>query len=139
MKLPMTEKGKIREIKGSNIIIKADRSDFCFGCTKMECKTNGGFLNAENLKALPLEIGQTVELKTPDASKLGQTLIAILPPAFGFLLGFSLTRLLFPDIPEEAAASSGVILLFVCAFIVYKIRKKFPVKESPRYVERILA
>ena len=135
------EKGKIREIRENLIIIAPDRSASCFGCMEMECKSKGGVLNAENPKALPLKIGQTVEIKIQGASFLSilkQSIGALLPPALGFIAGFYFTRLFFPDIKEEAAVFIGVIQLFVTAFIVYKIRKKFPAKEYPRYVERIV-
>ena len=134
----MTERGRIREIKGNNITIVPDLSDACFGCMKMECKTKGGILSAENPKSLNLEIGQTVELKNEDSSYFRQFVIAILPLFFGFILGFFLTRLIFPNLPEEFAAFVGVINLFLTAFIIYILRKKFPAKEHKRYVERIL-
>ena len=134
----MTEKGKIREIKENAIIIAPDRSACCFGCMKMECKVNGGILYAVNPKALPLEIGQTVELKTHASPLWGQSVIALLPPTLCFILGFFLIRLLLPEAGEGAAAFSGVLFLFTSAFIIYKLRKRFPAKEFPRYVERVL-
>ena len=139
----MTERGRVREIKGDLITVIPDISASCFGCMKMECKSRGSLLKAENPKSLPLEPGQTVELRTPDASIAGQSILwqsitALLPPALGFTAGFSLTRLFFPETGEGAAAFIGVILLFLAAFIVYKIRKKIPAKEHLRYVERIV-
>ena len=134
----MTEKGKIREIRDNIVIVAPDRSDSCFGCMKLECKANGGILRAENPKGLALEPGQTVELKTPDTSFLGQSIAALLPPVIGFIIGFFLTRIFFPETGEGAAAFTGVILLFATAFLVYRLRKKFPAKEYLRYVERIL-
>ena len=134
----MTKRGKIREIKGDLIIILPDISAVCFGCMEAECKSKRSFINAINPKALPLAIGQTVEFRAPDVSILGQSVTALLPPVLGFILGFFLTRFLFPNTSEGAAVFMGVIKLFITAFIVYKLRKKFPAKEHPRYVEQIV-
>ena len=95
-------------------------------------------MNAENIKALPLEIGQTVELIRPEAPIVKQSIIALLPPVLGFILGYFLTRQFFPNVSEAAAVFGGVVKLFLTAFIVYKLRKYFPVKEYMRYVERVI-
>ena len=134
----MSEKGKIREIRGKTIIVAPEISDSCFGCMKMECKANGGILFAENIMDLHLEIGQTVELKRQKSPILGQSVLALLPPAIGFIGSFILIRLLFPEAKDATAAFIGVIMLFLFAFFIYRIRKKIPVKTSLPYIERIL-
>ena len=121
----VTERGKVREIKGNLIIIAPDRSAACFGCMNMECKT-AGFLAADNTLGLPVETGQTVEVETDTHSLIPQALTAFLPPILGFATGFILTRLLFPHAGEPAAAFIGLALLFVAALIVYKLRKNLP-------------
>ena len=124
----MTETGKIREICGSRVTIALDRSAYCFGCINHECKSNGGFISAENPLDLSLETGQTVEVKTPalNIRLLGQAFKALLPPALGFTAGFIIIRLFFPAATEGAAAALGAVFLFVFAFIVYKTSKKPP-------------
>ena len=122
----MTEKGKIRELKENTVIVAPELSAACFGCMNQECKASGGFITAENPKALPLHLGQTVEVKAPSASLFAQALVALLPPAFGFLAGFFLTRLLFPNSGDGAAVGIGFVFLFAFAFVVYKLRKKHP-------------
>ena len=125
---PVTEKGKVLELKGNHANVLPDKSAACFGCMNIECKA-GGLITAYNSLALPLETGQTVELESPPGSSLfRQAVTAFLPPALGFVAGFALTRLLFPMAGEAAAASMGVVFLFVAAFVVYWIRKKYPVK-----------
>ena len=119
----MTETGKIRTIQGNIVTIVPDRSSACFGCMNHECKNGEGFLTAENPAALPLKQGQTVEVKAPGVP-VGQTLIVLLPPILGFIAGFFLARLLFPEAGEGAFAGMGVIFLFAAAFIVYKARRK---------------
>ena len=124
----MTETGRVREIKGDFIVIQPEKGIACFGCMNMECKTEGS-ITAENPRALPLNTGQTVQVRAPLLSLLGQASAALLPPALGFSASFFLTRLLFPAAGEGAAAGLGVAFLFATAFVIYMIRKKFPAKR----------
>ena len=123
----MTETGVVREIKGNTLTITPDSNAACFGCMNQECKTSG-FITAENPNALPLRIGQIVELKAPGASILRQALTALLPPALGFATGYTLTGLLFPQAGEGASAGLGVVFLFAAAFVVYTVRKAKPME-----------
>ena len=132
----MAEKGRVRDIRGKIIHLTLQTSDACFGCMKTECK--GSVLRAENKKGLQLEVGQTVELKSPETPILGQAAAAVLPPVLGFITGFFLTTFLFPEAGEAAAPFTGIILLFASAFIVYRLRKKHPIKEYLPSVERII-
>jgi len=122
---PVTERGKVYEIKGTSIVVSPDKSPACFGCMNQECKSNGGFIFAENPKALDIKGGQTVEVQVKGASLLKQALMALLPPAFGFAAGFILTRLLFPQAGERAAFA-GLLFLFISAFVIFKVRAKIP-------------
>ena len=122
---PVTERGKIREIKGTLVIVVPDRSAACFGCMNQECKTGGGFISAENPLGLSLSAGQTVEVNASGRSIVGQALTALLPPALGFIAGFALTRLLFGS-GEAIAAFAGLFLLLVAVVVTYKIRKRKP-------------
>ena len=121
----MTETGVVQEIRGNVVIIAPDMSAACFGCMNHECR-KGGRITAENTGALPLEKGQTVEVKSSNASLLGQALAAFLPPLLGFIAGYTLIRRLFPGAPEGAAPGAGVLFLFAAAFFVYLARKKRP-------------
>jgi positive regulator of sigma E activity len=124
----MTETGKVREVREKTVIVAPERGAECFGCMASECKGGAGLITAENPEGLPLKTGQTVEVVTVNASLLGQALIALLPPILGFLLGFNLTRLVFPfpTAPDGASAGMGVLFLFAAAFVVYLVRKKHP-------------
>ena len=126
----MTETGRIREIKGKLIIVVPEKGPACFGCMNMECKTGGGFITAENPGGLSLQEGQTVEVRAPGISLLGQALAAILPPVIGFSASFFLARRLFPEAGDGVFAGTGIFFLFAAAFLVYKIRQKFPVKNA---------
>jgi len=121
----MTETGKVSEINGKTVTIKPDLGDICFGCIKEECKACGGII-AENPKSLSLKTGQTVEVSASTASIFRQAIAALIPPALGFAAGFSLIRLLLPKASEAACAATGVIFLFVAAFIVYTVKKRKP-------------
>ena len=126
----MTETGTVREIKENLVVIAPDRSAACFGCMNLECKSGGGFITAENPKALPLKTGQMVEVAAPGAGIFRQALTAFLPPALGFVAGYTLSRLLFPKAGEGLFAFIGAAFLFIAAFIVYWARKKFPAKRE---------
>jgi len=132
----MTEKGKVREVRENLVIVAPERSAACFGCMNTECK-NGPGLTSENPAGLSLREGQTVEVCAASASLISQALVVILPPLLGFVLGFGLTRLLFPQAPEGASAGMGLVFLFAAAFVVYFVRKKRP--AGPVYkVTRII-
>jgi len=134
----MTETGKVREVREKTVIVAPDRSDGCFGCMNAECRSGAGFITAENPAGLPLKTGQIVEVVTINASLLSQALIALLPPILGFLLGFNLSRLVFPfTAPDGAAAGMGVLFLFAAAFIVYFVRKKHPAGKGYRVTKII--
>ena len=119
----MTETGTVREIKGNTAVIASDKSAACFGCMNLECKS-GHLITAENPGTLPLETGQRVEVEASGTSLLHQAITAFLPPTLAFIAGFFITRRLFPEAGEAAAAFAGVILLFAAAFFVYKARGK---------------
>ena len=124
----MTETGKIREINGKTVIIKPDSLAACFGCMKEECGSCGS-ISAENPLSLSLKAGQTVEVSAPAASVFRQALAALVPPALGFAGGFFLTSLFLPEAGEGARASVGVIFLFAAAFIIYAVRKRYPLSK----------
>ena len=135
----MTETGKVREVREKTVIVAPDRGDACFGCMNAECKGGVGLITAENPGGLPLKTGQTVEVATINASLLSQALVALLPPILGFLLGFNLSRLVFPfpTAPDGASAGMGVLFLFAAAFVVYLVRKKHPAGKGYRVTKII--
>jgi len=127
----MTETGKVREVREKTVIVAPDRGAACFGCMASDCKSGAGLITAENSAGLPLETGQTVEVCTVNASLLSQALVALLPPILGFVLGFNLSRFVFPfTAPDGASAGMGVLFLFAAAFVVYLVRKKHPANQA---------
>jgi len=133
----MTETGKVREVRENIVVVAPERSAACFGCMNHECRSGAGFITAENPASLPLKTGQTVEVVSRSKSLLSQALAALLPPILGFLLGFNLTRLVFPEAADGASAGMGVLFLFAAAFAVYFVRKKYPAGKGYE-VKRIL-
>ena len=125
----MTEKGRVREIKGNLVTVIPDIDASCSGCMNVECKAGGRSFQAENLLALPVSLGQTVEISAPGVSLTGQVLMAFMPLALGFAAGFFLARLFFPEAGEGVHACSGVVCLFASAFIVYRVRRKKQAEE----------
>jgi len=122
----VTERGRIREIKGNIVIIAPDKSAACFGCMNLECKSGDGLISAENPGNINLEPGQMVEVEAAGVNLAVQAIAAFLPPLLGLVAGYTLIRFLFPRAGEGAAAFTGMILLFAAAFVVYRIRKKKP-------------
>ena len=125
----MTETGRIREIRGNLAIVIPDIDASCSGCMNIECKAGSRSFSAENPHALPLEPGQVVEISAPGISLMGQVFMAFMPLALGFIAGFFLTRLLFPEAGEGAFAGTGVVFLFAAAFIVSRVRGKKQAEE----------
>ena len=134
----MTEKGRIREIKENNVTVVLETGAACFGCMNQECKSGGGTITAENPDDLPLSPGQTVEVRAPGISILGQALAALMPPIIGFFASFFIARFLYPNARDGVYGGIGIIFLFATAFLVYHIRKKFPPKKAYT-VTRIIA
>jgi hypothetical protein len=88
-----------------------------------ECKATGGIsYTAANPRRLPLTVGQTVETESP--APLNQTLGTLLPPALGFIAGYVLTGLCFPNAGDPAKAAAGVLLMFLAGAIRFLIRKR---------------
>jgi sigma-E factor negative regulatory protein RseC len=123
--MKIVEKGRIIEIKGNTVAVKADMGAACFGCMNQECRAGKG-ITAENPKALPLQPGQVVEVSAPGIPLLAQALVVLLPPVLGFIAGYAGMRLLFPQTGEAAHAAVGALSLFIAAFIVYFVRRRRP-------------
>ncbi|GHV73928.1 hypothetical protein AGMMS49940_12300 [Spirochaetia bacterium] len=134
----MTEMGRIREIRGDAITIARENSIACFGCMSQECKVKELSYNAENLDGLDLKPGQLVETEAV-ASAIKQGLAVLLPPILGFIAGYVLSGVLFPTAGDPACAAAGVLLLFVVAFALYFIRRRFPPKTIRRVIRVVEA
>ncbi|MCL2006643.1 MAG: SoxR reducing system RseC family protein [Treponema sp.] len=134
----MIKKGKVLKIEGKHVLIAPDSGEHCFGCMEIECKSRISSIDAKNSKALPLEPGQTVELKFIKNALLKQAATTLLPPIPGFLIGFFLAYLSLPNASQAAHVFSGIIFFFASAFIVYRIKKKHPAEENPLYIERVI-
>ena len=134
----MTETGIIFQIKENLVLIIPEKSSACFGCLNTECKKEDFLITAENPHNLALKAGLKVELKIPaNLMLLNQALIALLPPIFGFIIGYLTVRIFFPLSGEGIAIFTGLFLLFSAAYTVYRIRKMKPA-ESGYKVMRII-
>ena len=146
----MTETGKVQEVRENLVIVAPERSAACFGCMNIGmnascihagCKSGAGFITAENPAGLPVKTGQTVEVGTVNSSLLSQALISLLPPILGFLLGFNLSRLVFPfpTAPDGTSVGMGLLFLFAASFVVYLIRKKYPAAQGYKVTRIIIS
>jgi sigma-E factor negative regulatory protein RseC len=129
----MTETGKIKEIRGSSLLIDRESDINCFGCMDKECKARAFSYSAENTAGLPLKPGQVVETETT-ASPLKQGLGALLPPMLGFVAGYAATGLAIPAAGEPLRAAVGALLLFAVAGALYAVRRRHP----PRIIRRVV-
>ena len=129
----MIETGRIREIRGSTLIITRESPIACFSCMNAECKAKAITYTAENPAGLSLLPGQLVEPEAA-ASALRQGLAALLPPVLGFIAGYVLTGVLYPTAGEAARAAAGALALFAAAFACYVVRRRFPPKTIRRVI-----
>jgi len=132
---------RVTAIEGNRISIQQDcfgtqRSgeDPCFGCLKTECKTPSRIITLENTENLCLREGDPVKIEAKPALVFFQTLSALGPPVLGFLAGFFLPGLLFPDSNDPARAAAGVLLMFTAAFGFYQLRRRVPAKNPFRII-----
>jgi sigma-E factor negative regulatory protein RseC len=129
----MIERGTIKEIRGTSLLIDRENDIACFGCMDKECKARSFSYSAENTAGLNLKPGQLVETETA-ASPLKQGLGALLPPALGFIAAYVITGLAVPDAGEPLRAAAGALLLFAVAGALYLVRRSRP----PRIIRRVV-
>ena len=137
-------RGKITMIEGGRVTIQQDcftatqsGEDPCFGCLKTECKTRHRIITAENPDNLPLGKGESVEIGVNSAFAFFQALTALGTPVLGFIAGFFLTGLFFPDSKDPARAAAGALLMCAAAFGFYQFRRRFPAKNPFRIIRKI--
>ena len=110
--------GSIYSIKGNIVTIKCN-DDVCSSCLSLSCKGKDRFVTVENTKAMPLSIGQVVEVKANHSLLAKQIIVAFVPPLLGFIVGFMTIRLFFSQASEALQVVCGLAGLFAAAFIVY--------------------
>ena len=138
----MSEICQISDVHGDKIIIqqksmqKTMNEDSCFGCMKTECRLHKGFIVTENPDNISLKKGESVEIQTNLVVVLIQAVVALGLPVLGFIAGFFLTSLIFPDSKDPARAAAGVLLMFVAAFGLYQLRRYFPAKTPYQIIQR---
>ncbi|MCX7655325.1 MAG: SoxR reducing system RseC family protein [Treponemataceae bacterium] len=133
----MKEIGIVVKIEGSHITIQGGELAACFGCMNQECRSNGKRFVAENSLALPLQVGQTVEVEQPHGTLWKQTLLLFLPPLLVFGILFWGSGSLFPLLSQDFRVALGIGGIFGVWGIQYFVRKGKPLGEGPR-VTRII-
>jgi sigma-E factor negative regulatory protein RseC len=118
--------GRIREISGNTITLMEEKDGVCFGCMNQSCPQNRRLFRAENPRGFSLSPGQMAEAEIPRPALVREVLISLFPPILAFLLGYVLTGLLFPAGGEAPQAAAGVLFLLGTAFLLYRIRRRFP-------------
>jgi hypothetical protein len=127
--------GAVVELSGNRVKVRPTDCAACFGCLRADCAARG-LVTVENREKLPLSPGQRVEIRSPFAALLGQTLASLLPLLLGFAAGYGLSG--FFALPEPARAAAGIPGFLAAGGIVYALRRRFPAAALPR-VRRILA
>lgn len=133
----MKETGRISEINGREVTISGGEIASCFGCMNQECKSNKRIFTALNISGLDVHVGQLVEVENKPGNVFVQFLLAVTPPFLGFIAGYFLAGILFPAPGEGLRIAAGFLLLFLSAFLFYRVRKKSPLRGNP-FITRIL-
>jgi positive regulator of sigma E activity len=120
--------GIVRSISGNTVTIESSMEGACFGCMNVECKKNGANITAENSLKLDLHPGQLVETGQNSGALFVQGVLALLPPAAGFIAGHVLVSVFGAAVPLRILG--GFIFLIAAAFIVYFLRRRFPVRSG---------
>jgi sigma-E factor negative regulatory protein RseC len=124
----MIKTGRIRDISGDTVTLIEEKSEACFGCMNRECGRPPQTFRAGNPRRLSLSPGQTVEAEIPPSSLVREALLSLLPPILGFMAAYALTGLLF----STGEAVGGVAGLFGTAFLLYRLRRRFPPRARCR-------
>lgn len=125
-------RGTVLAVSGDTVTLSPGKLTGCFGCMRQECKNRQHIVTAVNPLALPLAVGQTVEVHTPKPDAVRQTLTALVPLPAGFLAGFLLAGVFFPQSGEALRVGAGVGGLFAAGGGMYFLRKRFPAETLPQ-------
>jgi sigma-E factor negative regulatory protein RseC len=129
--------GRVLSISGDRITVKRGVADCCSGCKTRNCGGDTGLFIAENRTGLPLRPGLLVETEFRPGSAIAEGAALLLPPGLGFIAGFLVSGLIFPDLADAPRAFLGLIVLFGTAFVLFLVRRRFPSRTLPR-IARIL-
>jgi sigma-E factor negative regulatory protein RseC len=129
--------GKVRSVSGKMVVIDPERPAGCFGCLSQECAEGFAPVTVENSAGLDLVPGQLVETGSGPRVLLRQGAAALIPPLLGFIAGFFLAGIIFPQSADALRAACGVLLLFAAALGFYFFRRRFPPKNIPRILQII--
>jgi sigma-E factor negative regulatory protein RseC len=111
-------------------VIEPERPAGCFGCMNQECAEGFAPITAENSNGLDLAPGRLVETGSGPRVLLRQGAAALFPPLLGFIAGFFLAGVLFPQSGEALRAACGALLLFVAGLGFYFFRRRFPSRHT---------
>ncbi|GHT64064.1 hypothetical protein FACS1894110_03010 [Spirochaetia bacterium] len=129
--------GKVLSISGKMAVIEPDKPAGCFGCMHQECAKGFAPITAENSDNLDLAPGRLVETGSGNRTLLRQGAAALSPPLLGFIAGFLLSGIFFPQSADGLRAACGAFLLFAAALGFYFFRKRFPPKIVPQILRVI--
>ncbi|MDR0877162.1 MAG: hypothetical protein LBN21_03850 [Treponema sp.] len=89
----------------------------CFGCMNTKCAK----------RFVPVETGEgqdgSGQQNNTPAKLVKEALKSILPLAAGFIAGFFLTQIIFPEAGDPARAAGGALCLFASGLGFYFIKK----------------
>jgi sigma-E factor negative regulatory protein RseC len=121
--------GKVRSVSGKMVVIDPERPAGCFGCMYQECKSLAP-VTAENRDGLDLFPGLLVETFSSPQALFRQGAAALIPPLLGFIAGFFLAGIIFPQSADGLRAACGVFLLFAAALGFYFFQRRFPARHT---------
>ena len=134
----MTEQGKIKTIKGDEIILSC--SSLNGGCKKCSassfCSTSGNEFSALNDNKIDLKSGDTVEIYLPPGQTIFAGFMVLIFPLLSFILFFAVGSWIFNS-SEGTGVLFGISGLAAGFGITYLYNKMSKQKNTPRITRLI--
>jgi positive regulator of sigma E activity len=131
------ERGRVRSVDGTTVVIQQETGAACFGCMNAECKKGRGLITAKNDTGLDLAPGQLVETSVSRTSLAFQVFTVLFPPLAGYAGTFILTGLAFPGLGEPVRAALGVAALGLVGYACFKLGRRFHSRTAATVVRAL--
>lgn len=133
----MTEHGIVQAIDGKTVTIVLKMMAGCQSCVNSSCKTNRTGVKAYNRDNIPIEEGDTVEIKIEGKAQLSGALWVLGLPLSLFLAGYLLGRLIYPGAGEGPAVILSIVGLVVGGIAGILVQKGKRLESLPSVTRRI--
>ncbi|MFQ3546708.1 MAG: SoxR reducing system RseC family protein [Termitinemataceae bacterium] len=130
----MKEIARIKMITNDGVLVQGHEIAGCVGCTNEACKANGNQFMVRNDFHFTLSPGQLVEIENHPSNTLAEAMYIFLPPVVLFILAYLASAAIWPSLNDDVRVAAGIGGLFIGFFIMYWIRKFFPLKTGPQII-----